>query len=247
MPRRATQAGTLLLLSLATGGCTMSPLPSDRVETADLIMVIDVETTENGSHVEVSLRLDEGFLTTTPVFLGVGDRLWATVDGEEYELDPAPDAHAPSPTYEVDIPVSRGGAWIQVSLEREVGTSARYSGLSLPADFMIQEPVAGAMRSRGEDALTVRYGGGSQGIVFDPMGRTMTLDVMGDCFAYLSHEDRPDLGWFELAPGTLTGSGTCEGTLALTRTESEGALDPNLGGGSVTARQVRTQQFWSAD
>ena len=244
LPRMPTPA-LLNPLALLAAGCTLSPVASERVETEDLFLAVDVETTEDGSHLEASLRLDEGFVTSTPVFLGVGDRLWATVDGEEYELDPSPAASQGAPVYVADIPVSRGGAWVQVSLEREHGLEARYSGIALPADFSLLEPVEGAMRSRNDDALTIRYGGSSA--VFDPTSADMSLEVHGDCFGVLSHEGRPDMGWFELAPGSLVGSGTCEGEVVLERRGAEGALDPALGGGSVEARQIRSSRFWSTD
>ena len=202
---------------------------------------------ESGSTVEVELSYSDSIHDGTPVFLGVGDTLTASVDGEVYELEPAPDAAQTDPTYVAQIPVSRGGAWIQVSLEREHGEPARYSGVTLPADFDLSEPEEGALRSRSLDSLVVRYGSGSQSDIFDPMGRTMNLEVVGDCFAPQVFDGRPDLGWFELAEGTLEGSGTCEAALAVERTGSEGAFDPNLAGGTASARQIRSVVFWSMD
>ena len=75
----------------------------------------------------------------------------------------------------------------------------------------------------------------------------MELQVLGDCFGAVQLEDLSDIGWFELATGTLVGGDTCTANLSVSREGGVGQVDPNFGEGA-TIRSVhrRSASFWSA-
>ena len=230
----------------ATMGCITLPVASVELQTSELVPHILVETTAEGSLVQVSLEADSGIFDGS-VFLGVGDRLLARADGVEYDLEPLPDLGGGDPVYGVQIPVSRGGAWIQVELERELDEGARYSGVALAEDFVLQQPLADSMRSRSSDPLTVIYSAESGDDLYQPAAQSMELEVLGDCFGAFKLESLADIGWFELAPGTLVGGDTCTATVTVSREGGVGQVDPNFGqGATIRSIQRRSVSFWSA-
>jgi len=236
----------LAIIVVTPMGCITVPVASDEVRTEELVPHILVETTAEASLVQVTLEVDGG-LFDGPVFLGVGDRLLARADGVEYELDPLPDVGGDDPVYGVEIPVTRGGAWIQVELEREFDEGARYSGVALAEDFALQQPLADSMRSRSADPLTVIYSAESGDDLYQPAARSMALEVLGDCFGVLKLESLSDIGWFELAAGTLVGGDTCAAMLTVSREGGVGQVDPNFGqGATIRSIQRRSVSFWSA-
>lgn len=236
----------LAIIVASTAGCITVPVASDELQTTELVPHILVETSADVSVVQVSLEADAG-LFDGPVFLGVGDRLLARADGVEYDLEPLPDIGGGDPVYGVEIPVTRGGAWIQVELERELDEGARYSGVALAEDFALQQPLADSMRSRSADPLTVIYSAESGDDLYQPTARSMELEVLGDCFGAFKLEDLSDIGWFELAAGTLVGGDTCTAALTVSREGGVGQVDPNFGqGASIRSIQRRTVTFWSA-
>lgn len=236
----------ILLVSMVSLGACDQALSSEVVQTWDILPTMDFTSRAAGTTVDVQLRLADDPDLNTWLHLDGGDRLVARTPSGDYPLELL-DEPGVRFTYRTMVPESEGGVFVGVALEREDYESASYSGATLGDANTIHWPLPGMRLSRAHQDLTVRFDRDSASGIVIPTEGPVTFSVGGRCFAGRGWDGLPDLGWFELAAGTLDqGGGDCAAMVELVREGGEFWIDPLFAeGGQMSARQARELRFTS--
>lgn len=160
-----------------------------------------------------------------PVALPTTDEVQVTNQDWQVELIPRTDDGA---WYHAVVPSAPAGSWHNFAILREGRPSAGYNEVLLPLD---PQPVVPAAWSRSEE-LVVAWA--ADAAATEPL----RVAVVGPCLDARVVEARDADGTYAFAPGEITGSGSCEATVTLSRV-ARSQVDDALRGGSVEAWQHR--------
>ncbi len=232
---------TLLSLSLSTlfAACIEST-SSSNVRTAGIAALIDVTATDiDHSDVRVVLKVGGAGLGSY-VDLDFGDRLLATVGGEERDLQAEGTGR-----YETQLAEGLEDALFVVSLEREEDVSAPGNSGTLPPPFAFTSEFGATPVSRASEDIVVTW---------EPSQSTDRMEIEVEeigCFSSYSEEIGGDPGMWTIPAGALRtvdsdDPETCNATVRLTRTrngQTDRAFDPDS---RFRLHQTRTTQFVSA-
>jgi hypothetical protein len=240
---RVTMKSNLLFalpVALSLGACT--DIQSGDVKTAGMSAHISVTADGTGQSTAVAqLNVDSN--VTDFVTLTSGDQIVASVAGQSETMSRSDILNDIS--YAASFTGDDGsGAAYTVAFNRMSDTSAPNSTCTLPSEFAITSPAAGASFSRAS-AIAVAYGAAGT-------SDTMSYSVSGGCVdGPLSAGIGSDPGAFTVAAGaikpvdTSSAGQTCQATLTVTRTRV-GQLDPAFGsGGEIQCMQSRSVTFTS--
>jgi hypothetical protein len=232
-PRLSARFAVLPVALLALA-CTESVESTD-VKTTGIYPVIEVVATGSGnSKVTVKLKVG-GNESNTFLDLKGEDTLEATADGETKTLDQSGDSYSAS--FAVD---AEGTEFTIAFLRGEDDESAPESTVVMPAPFDLS--LGASEASRADDALEYTWEPAADGDI------EWQLD--GECVKPGIDGSTPDDGANELAAGKIETfdsdkEESCTVELELTRAEG-GDIDPAFTeGGSIVAKQVRSDSFTS--
>ncbi len=205
---------SLVLVGLAAMGCSKETTSSSNIRTGGIAALIDVYAdTDDTATVRVKLVVG-GSDSNTYVDLASGDRLLASADGDEKELE----AVDPG-VYEANFRGVGEDTEFSVTLERDDDETASENSGLLPAPFTLDEPESGL--SRAEEDLEVTWAPAETG---DPM----TLEFDGDCI-FDFDATASDTGRYVAKAGKLRSTGgddpeTCDIEVEVERTR-KGVVD----------------------
>lgn len=142
--------------------------------------------------------------------------------------------------------VPDGASYTVSLLRRSRSTDALESTVTMPQAFDLLSPSSNHTLSRSSDPVQVEWS-------ISEENTTVEVDVTTTCvnereYRYQTSVDQ-DTGTIQLDAGEIDSdsvSGSCSTTLTLARVRL-GQLDSAYGGGSISARQVRTATFTTAD
>jgi hypothetical protein len=208
---------SVCLVGLAAMGCSKETTSSANIKTAGIAALIDVYA-DNATTATVHVKLVVGGSSSnTYVNLSNGDRLVATADGDEKELE-----EVDSGIYEAEFSGLDEGAEFTVTLERDDDETADANSGVLPPPFTLDEPESDL--SRADDDLEVTWAPAESG---DPM----LVSFDGDCI-FDNDDEASDTGSYLVEKDTLDSTGgdepkTCDIKVSLDRVR-EGSADSKL-------------------
>jgi hypothetical protein len=223
-----------LPVALFALACTES-IESTDVRTTGVYPEIEVVATGNGqSEVKVLLKTG-GSNSNTYLQLTGDDTLEVTVDGDTKTMDRSGDA------YEATFDVDAGGTEFTIAFLRgDADEDAPESVVALPEPFEMMLGATSA--SRADDDLEYTW---------EPAGDgNASWALSGDCVSS-DRGSTPDDGSNDIAAGDIEpkfesdADKSCTAKLSLERSQ-EGTIDAAFTeGGSIVAKQVRTDSFTS--
>jgi hypothetical protein len=222
----ATVAAVAVVAAMA--GCTSDvAAPDTTAGRATSALSIDVTVLASDAYVLVQADLREG---TTPLQLGAGDRLSASLDGAAATgtwLERVGSGYAAELTGRANVLV--------LALLRDGATSAPSTRLTLPPAFDVVAPAAPVSRS---SAFTLSW---------SPIDatRALSIEATGACISTFDRSLSHDPGTFTVQPADLFVRATeqlrpCDLVFTLRRAGGEVAYDAALGAaGRATLTQER--------
>jgi hypothetical protein len=208
---------SVCLVGLAALGCSRESTSSDNIRTAGIAALIDVYADDDSNATVHVKLLVGGSSSNTDVNLSARDRLLATADGKEKELEEVDPG-----VYEAEFSGVGEGTEFTVTLEREDDETADANSGVLPPPFTLDEPESDL--SREENDLEVTWAPAESG---DPM----LVSFDGDCI-FDSDDETSDTGTYVAEKGTLDSTGgddpeTCDIKVSLDRVR-DGSTDSKL-------------------
>lgn len=227
-----------VLGAAASAGCGNSnAVDSETLETQRLWIGVRFEAAGNGT-TGVNVEINEGGRSGNDVRLSANERLEVDANGLIVVLDE--DEDFLDIDYEGSVPTDASNTLFTVSLYRADGSINNRTRVNLPDLFTITSPANNQATTVG-DIIDVAWSPAS--------GNSIAVGITTQCSGFTRADfiDVPDNGSYTIDTAALPGlqdpaiprANGCILTIDLTR-ERRGTIDPAfLGGGFVTAQQIR--------
>lgn len=206
-------------------GC--DELQSTDVDNAELALTVQVASDGDRTQVDAKIQRGQG-LGWTPVHVADEEELVPSISGVDLAFE-AVDLGLGDVVYTTAVEVGSGGELVTLRFDRTSDDSIGNTSLTVPPDFTITAPAAGAGVAADTALIVLWDAPWADG--------TMDLTFTGSCIPGWEVNDADDVGEIDIPAEALAAEGSaCGATLTLIRTVT-GTVNEAWGAGGATSAQ----------
>ena len=206
-------------------GC--DELQSTDVDNAELALTVQVASDGDRTQVDAKIQRGQG-LGWTPVHVADEEELVPSISGVDLTFE-AVDLGLGDVVYTTAVEVGSGGELVTLRFDRTSDDSIGNTSLTVPPDFTITAPAAGAGVAADTALIVLWDAPWADG--------TMDLTFTGSCIPGWEVNDADDVGEIDIPAEALAAEGSaCGATLTLIRTVT-GTVNEAWGAGGATSAQ----------